>query len=1173
MLITQTLRVMKLTAILLTFFAVHVMARTEAQTITYVGTNVPLKQVLTEIKKQTGYLAVYNTAQVEATKPVTVTAKDQPLTKFLTEILKGQNLEFSIENKTIVISSKEKKAPATTNSGINSGEILLPQIIDIRGTVKDDSGNPVVGASVQVKGSNKGTTTNNDGQFTLTGVDDKATLVISAVNIETREVEVNGRGEINLVAKVKVSKLEDVEITTVNTGYQVLPKERSTGAYSQVTSKLLSEQVSTDVLSRLESIVLGLNVNRTQSLGRPSIMIRGLSTIRGPKEPLIILDNFPYSGDLNNLNPNDVENITVLKDAAATSIWGARAGNGVIVITTKKGGYNKKMMVTLTHNINITDKPDLGYLRLMSAPQMLEVEKMLFSNGFRFSDTLLASRPGFSQAYEILFKMRSGLISPIAGNSALDSLSRYDLRSEYNKYIYRTSVNSQTNVSLQGGSANAAWRLSSGYDNNIGSLHETYRRANVSSSGEFRISKDLSISTQILYVNSYSKAGYQGFGEISTLRGELPVYTRFEDDQHRPLAETYNLRQSYIDTAGGGKLLDWNFYPLLEATGNNRISELQNVTGSVGLSYMPFRHFSLNINYQYENQSVQNKTLYNEESFTSRNLVNTYSQLDRQTGLVKYFVPRGAILDQSFKTLKVHNFRTQVGYNREWGNHALASIAGWEFRQANANETAMRTFGYNDNVLTSGNVDLTNQYPSFVTGSASFIPSSNNFTGTATNFLSSFTNLGYSYKSRYHFTASARRDASNLFGANANDKWNLLGSAGFGWDISKEKFYSISWMPSLKIRVTHGWSGNIDPSISAVTTLSYTSSLSPYTTQPYAIFDKFKNPELTWEQIATTNIGLDFRLFKSRITGTFDWYKKQGSNLYGTTPVDYTAIPTDRVIKNVAAIESSGFDAEINSINLNGKFQWTSQMHISINRDKVTKYYLDNNRGSNYINNGKNISAIAGLPVYAVFTYKWFGLDPNNGDPLGTFNGQISNNYTGITGATTTIDSLMYHGRALPAVFGSLGNSFRFKNFYLSFRMSFKFGYYAVKNTIKYSDLYNLNRTHSDYGLRWQKPGDEKQTNVPSAIYPASSRRDEFYEGAPVHVFRGDHIRFQYLTAGYEFNEEKVKGMPFRSCNIFVNVSNLGIIWRANQYKLDPDYSTGTIPPSASYAIGCKLTF
>jgi hypothetical protein len=220
------------------------------------------------------------------------------------------------------------------------------------------------------------------------------------------------------------------------------------------------------------------------------------------------------------------------------------------------------------------------------------------------------------------------------------------------------------------------------------------------------------------------------------------------------------------------------------------------------------------------------------------------------------------------------------------------------------------------------------------------------------------------------------------------------------------------------------------------------------------------------------------------------------------------------------------------------------------------------------------VSGIEGKPVYAIFSYRWAGLDPQTGNPQGYVEGNVSQDYAAIRGASTQISDLKYHGSAIPTCFGSLGNTFTYRDFALTASITYKLGYFFRRQSVNYGLLYRNGDGNADFENRWQQPGDESFTNVPSMIYPANTNRDGFYAGSEVLVERGDHIRFQYITASYDFTNTAWKGLPFKHLQTYVNINNLGLLWAANRHGIDPDFQNRfAIPTPRSYALGLKTTF
>ncbi len=1043
--------------------------------------------------------------------------------------------------------------------------------ITIHGRITDAS-NRVALENATVYARKSGTQASSDqaGSFSIHlkyGLD---TLVITLVGYKNQQVPVSQHVLTPLLIVLQPA-LQAITEVTVSTGYQTIPKERATGSFSVIDNALLNQQVSTNVTSRLEAVANSFSVFRKQNTSG-QIMIRGLSTIQGPKNPLIIVDNFPYAGDINNINPNDVESITLLKDAAAASIWGTQAGNGVIVITTKKARYNQKTQVEINSNITIVDQPDLFYPKNISPGDFVDVETMLFNNGYRFSDTLSPYKRPFSPVYEILFKQRNGQLSQADATAQLQVLRNHDVRNDFNKYFYRKAVNQQYSLLVKGGSSNANWLFTAGWDKNLSNLSAAYDRLNLRMNNSFELTKQLTLTTTTFITRSNNGSGKPGYSEISTTNGRIPIYTLLADQNGSPLPLYKDYRQIYIDTVGGGKLLNWKYYPLSDYQSIHNDIKLFDWAASIGLNYKIQPGFDLDLKYQYEQQQTKTTVLYDADNYFTRNLVNTFSQLNRATGKVTYIVPKDGILDQSDALIIAHHFRGQINYNKNLGRSALSILAGTELRQSQTSSSAFRTYGYNNDILTSMNVDFANTYPTYVAGYAAFIPNNSSFSDKLTRFVSFFGNAAYTWLQRYTLTASMRRDASNLFGVATNHRWTPLWSGGLSWDISKEPFYHLSSLPYLKLRATYGISGNVNPAMTALTTLNY-SSASPYTGTPFASVKNFYNPELRWEKSAMLNIGLDFKSNNNRIWGSIEYYHKKGTDLYGPAPVDLTVglgVPT--ITKNVASMTGSGIDLELNTLNTRGALQWTSQLNLNMNTDQVTAYYLNTTQGSVFVNGGQGIGGAIGSPVYSLFNYRWAGLDPATGDPQGYINGQLSKDYTSMLTKSTLAD-LRYNGQAMPKLFGSMGNSFSWRNWNFTMRMQYQLGFWFQRSSINYQSLYQSSDGHSDYALRWQKPGDETSTNVPSLVYPAQGLRDAFYNGAEILAEKGDHVRLQYIYLSYGFSKKQFKLVPFERLECYLSASNLGILWRANKSGIDPMYRDYVIPPSKTVSIGIKASF
>ncbi|MGN6532520.1 MAG: carboxypeptidase-like regulatory domain-containing protein, partial [Ginsengibacter sp.] len=717
---------MRLTVVLLLSACLTASATGHSQTITLNLKNVPVQKVFREVIRQTGTSIIYNEAFFKNASPVTIKVKDAGVSEVLSECLKGLPFTYDLEGNAIVI----KKRSAISK---HEEAIVEPPLIDVHGRVVNEKGESLAGATVAVKGTRTATATDDNGEFILKNVDENAVLVISGVNIETAEVTVNRKSDLGILKlKTKIKESEEV-VVEANTGYQKVNPNEMTGSITIMDNKTLNRQLGINIIDRLNGVTPGMLFEN--KIDNPKgYTIRGLSTINGPKSPLIIVDNFPYEGNITNINPNDVETITILKDAAASSIWGTSAGNGVIVITTKRGRFNAPLKISFNSNIVISTKPDLSKLAQMNSGDYIDVERYLFDQHYYDSYETSPSFPALSPAVEIFIKERDHLITSSEANEQINILKSKDLRNDLSKYMYRPSVNQQYAFDLRGGSENIAYLISAGYDNNVGHLTDKLERINLRVANTYQPAKNLQLTLSAFYTQFKSKSGKPG---IVQMGGKPIPYLSIADENDSPLSVARTYRDSFTDTVGQGKLLDWKYYPLEDYKHNWIGAKSHNLTANLGISYEALSWLSLNLNYQMQREVsavTNNKDI---ESYETRDLVNTFTQLDYYTGQVKYYVPKGTILTLSNGVLEAHHMRGQLNINKKSGQHSLTMITGTEIRQIKNEGNEHTVFGYNDEFATVGIVDAVNPLPTFFGGSK-YIGSFPSFFGKANRFISLF---------------------------------------------------------------------------------------------------------------------------------------------------------------------------------------------------------------------------------------------------------------------------------------------------------------------------------------------------------------------------------------------------------------------------------------------------
>jgi len=1037
------------------------------------------------------------------------------------------------------------------------------KILIIKVKVLDSLTNkPLAGVSISVLRTKKTLVTHEDGTFLLQTDRFPDTIEARHIGYVTKQYVARDEKNLLITLNPKDNFLHEV---TVNTGYQQVPKERATGSFEFIDNEKLNQTLGSNILDRLEgqgTLLFDKNSNR------PAMTLRGLSTIQGNNDPLIILDNFPYEGDITSVNPNDIESVSLLKDASAASIWGARASNGVIVVTTKKGALQKNPQVQFNANAQIINKPDLYYYQQMTSRDVSGLEKLLFDAGYYTASENSRQKTWLSPIVELLIKNRDhpDQLDNWELQRRLEEYSSIDNRDQYGKYMYREGINQQYALNLSGGSQKATYFYSLGYDANENNLDAQFKRLTLRADKSIQLTSSLKLHTQFSYVSGSQTSGREGYSSNSSF---FRPYLNLLDDKGDEIP-FYQLRNSYAQTAGNGLLLDWAKYPLSNGSYDSYKTVNQQLLANINLNYQLLKGLSADFTYRYEQQIANQQRIREMGSYYTRDLINRFTEINTDQTSAVYHVPRGGIFQNDEGKLTTQNVRLQFNYDNTWAQHALNLLAGAEVRALRNRSIITGEYGYDEDRLLFSNVDYVNPMRDFVTGNTVYIPYLNDQNARKNNFVSQYFTGTYTYLSKYMLNASIRRDASNQFGLKTNDKWNPLWSVGLGWNLTNELFYDFDALPILKLRATIGETGNLDPSMTAVSVILYQPN-DNYTGKPKAIVSNPANPELRWERSRMINIGIDFVGKNNRFSGSLEVYFKKGIDLFGLAPNDITTGIGATITKNVANMKGNGLDMTLHVNWIEKKLKWNTDLLYSYNKSEVVSYY--NQPSAAYLNtsDGNSISTLEGYPVYSIISFPWLKLN-SDGNPVSLTNGVPSEDYQSILRGDP--QDLIFNGSATPMSFGSINNSFHYGRFNLGVGLLYKFGYYFRRPSVAYSSMVRNNRIghgSSDFQRRWQKPGDEELTNVPAFSYPYDDSKEILYLSSEVLVEKGDHIRLQYINLGYQFNDFRLNEKSIK-CQLYMNVGNVGILWKANNHGLDPDY-LDTLPVSRTYALGLKATF
>lgn len=1028
---------------------------------------------------------------------------------------------------------------------------------------------PVEGATLQLKSTKASQRTDEQGTALFMVAAFPDAIQIKSLGYKSLDVIVTDYSKKLLVQlESETTVLEDVVIST---GYYDLPLERTSGSFSHLDNKLVSRAIGSNILGQMEGLVNGLQFDRGKLTGeradRPELRIHGISTIKSETQPLIVVDNFPYEGDLNSINPNDIENITVLKDAAASSIWGARAGNGVIVINTKKGAFNRKNAISFTSNFTVINKPDLFYSPdFVSGSDMMEIQGMVFEKGgYRERDDILL--PPY---VELLIQKRDGKLDQTGLQAIRDSWATNDTRKDAERLLYQNGLNQQYALSFNGGSDRYRYYISGGYDKNKGTvIGNSNERITINSTTSVKLSSKLDFDLGLNYSVMDAKNNGVTLASLNPSAFNLPLYSALVDGDGNELPIPLSNRIAYIESAENLGLLNWEYYPLRERELKNITSRTNELRLNTSLSYKIMNGLKAKVFYNWQNSNGSNRSLYDENSWYARDIINRFTQADGNR-----LVPKGGILQGGSRSEESHYGRLQLDYDNKFGKdalHDLKFLVGSEIRQDRAaGMPDYLIYGYNDEVLTGNSMlDYSKFHPIRPRGSGKITGGNSTGSHLTDRYVSYYANAGYVYNTRYIFNGSIRWDASNIFGVKTNQKGVPLWSVGTGWVILDNRGKALSY---LKARATYGSNGNVNRELSAMPSVIYTTDLD--TGLPMAIVQSAGNPGLRWEKVKTFNLGIDFSVFQERVSGSFDLYRKNAQDLIGENFLDPTtgisalnsAYEIDNRI-NYADLATTGIDLELNSRNLTGEFKWNSTFLYNMTRNKVKRYMVNETENIYSYFGNLSVPPKIGASKDVIYALPWNGLDHESGMPL-TPDGDFE--YAGYFN-NLTVDGLINSGVTVAPVYGAIRNDFAYRNFSLSVNITWKSGFHFRRKSIEYNLLLNRGIGHTDYEKRWMKPGDELLTYVPAFSDEVNVTRDNMYTYSDRLVEKGDNIRLQDLKFSYNIrgNQLGIKGINSVQFNVYAK--NLGVIWRAANTHLDPDYPNASYPQPRTVALGVQV--
>lgn len=1139
--------------------------------------DVLIRTALEELQKKAGINFIYNEELVCPVTKISLEFKNAPLHRVLDELCKKISLRYELKKDLVLLLPLEKK------DATEKKEFFM-----LIGRVTDEKEQPVAGATIIVKGTTVGTATDVDGNYSLylprsQGV----VLQFSFVGMETKEVKYVGGDTLNVVLKEDIRQVDEVVVT----GYQTLKKRSQAGSSNTVKASDLVLNGTQTLEQALQGKVPGMMVMSRSGLTgtRQRVRVRGTSTLLGNAEPVWVVDGviqedpLPFkTNDLTNLNPdnmdmirdfvggaiswlnpNDIENVTVLKDAASTAIYGSKAANGVIVITTKKGQMGR-MSVSYTGSLTYAPRMTYNKLELMNSQQRVEVSREAYNKGIPLDGNQDIGYMALAKAY------KNREISLEEFSTGAKQLEKNN--TDWFKILFRDAFSHNHNVSLSGGSDKSTYRASFGYTEDYNTAKGNEKKQYTGNMNvSFNLWESVTISTSL--AGSVSKT--QGFV------GKDP-YTHASTINRAIAAYDENGDRFFYKEKENGYL--YNIENELEHSGNKNTQSSINANFSLRWRILP--DLSFNTSVSYVHSSTNGETYYGEETNYIAKL-REYNFDEYGPGSNKYKespLPHGGEYTESKNTSTSWSWRNQLEYNKVFNElHSVSVMVGQEVRGTERDGTSFTAYGYmpdRGKIFVNLPPTKSEMFPITVNEYLKMTPE---LTSAESNFLSYYLTASYMFDNRYAFNASVRTDASNRFGQDKDARFLPVWSFGLRWNVGSEHWLAgQDILSDMSLRASYGFQGNVVESVSPDLIAIVETSTTDY---DYTL--KLKDlpaPELKQERVQNINLGVDLGLFKNKINGTFEWYRKKTKDMVVDVDVPYETGVISRPM-NGGSMSNSGWDASISFVPVRTK-DWSVSVSLNTGKQKnKVKTTIEPSGDWREATSG-NLNR-DGYAVSSFWAFRFTGLSPEHGGPQFDFTGRE------LEEANTDASLYLEHvGKMEPDFTGGLSFSIRYKTWSLNSGLYLSLGnqsFLAPPAQVSKSIPSEYENMSKEWLKRWQKPGDEQHTTVPSLPNKASSAADiryvlpdksrtlvynpyECYAYSNIRVVDAWYLRCNNITLSYTFPAEKLPRV-FQNINFQCSLSNPFQIRSKDFMGRDPEVALGSQPLQRSVSFSVNVSF
>lgn len=1159
--------------------------------------HVPVSTIYLYIEKNSDYSFVYNTQEIQRIGLKDYKFENATLQEILDYCLKGTGLEYEIRDKHVIIRPIR--------------EIRGPQDMQhIQGKVVGKDSIALPGVTVLVKGTSMGVTTDTKGYYSMyIPRRDDAVLVFSFVGMKTREVPCKGKNTVNVVLEEDVTTMDEVVVT----GYQTMRKSDVVGSVTTVKASDIMMPAYTSIDQMLQGRVAGMMVMNTSSrVGTsPKIRIRGTSTILGNQDPLWVVDGIiqpdplpidrsdAMIDDLKNilgnqiswLNPADIETITVLKDASATAIYGSKAANGVIVITTKRGQQDR-MTVNYSGTFSFRARPNYGLFNLMNSKERIQFSREAFEAGAIYDRTPIASM----DTYEgIMYLFYNKKISMSEAEDAILNLEKKN--TNWFKLLTRNSFSHNHNLSLSGGSNKVTYSASLGYSDQSG-IELNNDAKNLSGRINVGIQLHPKVHVDMNLIGAIDKTwGYAA--EVSPMKyaTETSRSVLAYDDNGDRYFEQRRGSYSYNNTE---HYLGYNI--LNEIDHSYSKNKSSRISGSLNLSWDVLSWLKYELVAGINSNIGTSESYAGEQTYYVANRYRGYDFGTEEYGSEKFnaaALPFGGELVNGVTDVYGWNIQNKVSFSKTIEeDHRVNILLGTEVASTRNLDRSQNIFGYvaerGERVVQPTPIkDLVPIGSGGVYGWGILDKLYNgqgwSRTTSVANQFSIFATLAYSYKNRYVLNASMRNDASNRFGQDQNKRFDPTYSFGLSWNIAQEPWLqSISnLLNQFNLRVTYGIQGNAVNSISPELILNM-GSVKPYYGEYMSTISRLPNPDLSWERTKSWNFGIDIQLVQW-VTMNLEYYTKLSNNI--VNQVIALEYGRDGMEINGGRITNSGVEYTLNITPIRSKnWGWTIGLNSSKNWNKAKTQSISEIRLNDYLTGSSDKVLKKGYAMSSFWSYSYRGINPNSGSPefnlifqedeQGNF---IKDDYGNnkLREISEYTDILVYSGKTEPDFTGGLTTRLRWKGLTFGANFSLLLGAkkrlpnpYPSNGNIPLSNV-NLSK---ELTKRWRKTGDEKFTDIPG-VYSGRIPSDiilqdgmshnayDMWSNSDLRVVSASFLRCQQMSLTWNVNEVWCAKLGLKSLSLNAIVNNVFVIADKKFHGFDPELGDSVQPKMYSFGV------